>query len=148
MAKNKLTTGKWSGTEDSVIKRLYKDHSIEQIANILNRSYGMIAFRKNQLGLIVAPREHWSASEVEILKLLHSQKVNNSEIAKTLGRGYPAVVCKIGRLNLPLNCVRWTPELTDKLAKLYNSGCTYKEIAESLGITLTSVRSRLSNTAR
>lgn len=99
----------WTKEEEEKLKDLCLNHNynLKEIAYKLNRTRNMINFKIRQLKLhenerynVISLRRDWSEQELKLLKEYCKQGLNDSKIAKKLGRGISSVCSKRHKLKM------------------------------------------------
>jgi len=93
LKRKKRYEGRWTPQEMAVLKELYPESPVAEIATRLGRTVSAVENRAHQLGV---KRKSWSdrlwtAEETELLKQLYPNRGNIEEIAERIGRS-PAMV--------------------------------------------------------
>ena len=168
IANGRLTSTRatWSDDEDALLCQLRSaDNSLDAIAERLpHRTRGALAVRIGHLirqGRIEArwaptrERRPWTAREESILLEMRARDATLDEIAARLpGRTRPAVARRVAaliedgvippRAHAPLSHQAWSPEEDALVVGMIRAGKTPEQMAQALGRTLPSVKSRIS----
>jgi len=164
------TRATWSDAEDELLCQLRSaNDSLEAIAERLpHRTRGALAVRIGYLirqGRIEArwapthERRPWTAREESILVHLRARDATLDEIVARLpGRTRAAVARRVAalvedgvipaRAHAPLSHRAWSPEEDELVAGMQRAGKTPEHIAQALGRTVPSVKSRIAQRLR
>jgi len=134
-------TRSWSENEVKLLKKLYQDKSVRNIADKLGRSLKAVKSKASAIGLTREGPRFWSNQEMARLKKLHSNKTNK-DIAKQLGRSVWAVAAKAHKLGLTEKPRVWSKKELNLLKRLYPSK-TAEEIAGQMGRAVPATRLRI-----
>ena len=106
MAKNKIGRGyKWTPEEDALLKELYPECPIPEIAKRLGRTVSAVKNHAHQLGIrrknyLENLEERWTAEELQLLRELYSTCESTRELAEKIGRSPNAVMGKANSIGL------------------------------------------------
>jgi hypothetical protein len=90
----------WSIEEESLLRKLFSDNSLRDIASQIGRSASAVANRAPKLGLRKEkPYPVWSKKELNLLRKLYPSRMAQ-ELADKTGRSVQAVRMRIVRLGL------------------------------------------------
>lgn len=95
-----INTKDWTMEEDSILKRMVNLYTNEQLAVILNRTYGSIRSRKNTLKLTKPRNPDWSVDEISKLKKFYRSGIPVRDIAKIFNRTEAATGNRIQKLKI------------------------------------------------
>ena len=88
----------WSRQEEALLRKMYPDNSILDIANQLGRTVSMVAGKAHRLGLRKS-KLVWSKRELNLLRKLYPSRTAQ-QIANQIGRSVRATRLRIVRLGL------------------------------------------------
>jgi len=88
----------WSEDEVKLLKKLYQNNSVKDIANQLGWTVRAVVNRAQRLGL-GRSKPFWSKKELNLLRRLYPNRTAQ-QIADKIGRSLPATRLKIVRLGL------------------------------------------------
>lgn len=131
----------WAKWEDNYMRRHYDDRKNRSIAKTLKRSVHAVLGRARFLNLRGAKAKAWTEKEIDILRQMYPYRKHSlKEISQIINRTPYAILLKAQTLgiNRPAHDHEWTKEERNYLIKNYKTK-TYKEIAEDLGLTHSSV---------
>jgi len=89
---------RWSSQEITLLKKLYPDNNLRDIASELGRTVYAVASRLCNLRLSIKPRV-WSKRELNLLKRLYPSRTAQ-QIADRIGRSAQATKMRIVKLGL------------------------------------------------
>jgi len=88
----------WSRQEEALLRKMYPDNSVPDIANQLGRTVRAVAGKAHRLGLRKT-KPAWSKRELNLLKKLYPSRTAQ-QIADKIGRPVPATRLRIVKLGL------------------------------------------------
>jgi hypothetical protein len=88
----------WSRQEEALLRKMYPDNSVRDIANQLGRTVSKVAGKAHRLGL-GKPKPVWSEKELNLLKKLYPSRTAQ-QIADRIGRTVKATRKRIVKLGL------------------------------------------------
>ena len=90
----------WSIREENLLRKLFPDNSIREIANQIGRSVPAVSNKAHKLGFRKPrPYPDWSKKELNLLKKLYPSRTAQ-EVADKTGRSVQAVRKRIVKLGL------------------------------------------------
>jgi hypothetical protein len=89
----------WSKQEEILLRKMYPDNSVPEIAKQLGHTVSMVEYKVHKLGLRKAKPACWSKREVNLLKKLYPS-TTAQQIANQIGRSVQATRLRIHRLGL------------------------------------------------
>ena len=91
------TENLWSEAEDAALKRLYPDHTVNEISQIIGRTYSAVEGRAWHLRLFKFT--HWTQEGIQKLKELYPN-FSARQVAEKIGCSLNAVQHKVRQLGL------------------------------------------------
>lgn len=130
--------------------------TVDEIAETMGRSATTIRsliYRYRRTGMALPVKRQYSA--VSMRKVKKAEKLiargeSNAKIAAILGVTTSAVqYYNVRYLHLPrTKRTKWKPHLIEELQQLWKSGTKYKEIAETMGLTVKDIYNAVSDLRR
>lgn len=136
----------WIEEEITILKKLSAEKTVDEIAQILNKTEKQVHDKAKKIGIKLNSNKHhiWTEDNTKTLIEIHD-KYEVHIIAQLMNRTEDTIRQKAKELGLNLKCKersRWTPEETEKLVA-YAKEFTIKEIANLLNRSISSVASKL-----
>lgn len=88
---------RWTEQEDNILQVTYPDHTIKEIAHLLQRTENATRQRLSLLKLLTG---HWTEEEDEQLKILHKWGCTHKEMSEYIGRSVRGVGHRLRKLGL------------------------------------------------
>lgn len=136
----------WTQEEIEKLIQLSKEHSVDEIANVLNKTERQVSSKARKLGIQINQdrKGQWTEKDTETLMHLYTC-YELHDIAKIMKRSESVICEKAKTLGLELKFrkrANWSSE-EEELLKEYAKEYTIREIAYFLGRTISSVTAKL-----
>lgn len=117
----------------------YATYTVQELSNMLNKSYNSISNAVRKLGLIKQKHNKWTQKEINFLTQNY-KTMTSKEMTKYVDHSVDAINSKRDELNLIRDCA-WEQHETEFLKDNYLT-MTHAEIAKSINRTETAVRAK------